>query len=57
MECRALLLRRALLLLVMMRLRLGYEVSECNMMEGKISGGKYSQNERPGFGKDHLHRY
>lgn len=26
-------------------------------MEGKVSGGKYSQNERPGFGKDHLHRY
>lgn len=26
-ECRALILRRALLLLVMMRLRLGYEVS------------------------------
>lgn len=52
MECLALILWGSLLLLVMARSRLGYEMCGFNSVEGKTIGGNNSQGLRgQGLGK------
>lgn len=52
MECLALILWRGLLLVIMTRSTLGYEMSGCNRVEDKIIEGKNSQGVRgQGLGK------